>query len=115
LHRVSGDGLVVYYQAQTGLIHHQHQPALIREELCAYYYRGRLHNESGPAVIYKSGRQEWWWHGYLHRHHGDLPTVVDCQSQFWHRWGKLHRESGPAVVRGEGSEEFWLDGRFQHF
>lgn len=41
-----------------------------------------------PAVIYGSGRLEWWQHG------------------------KYHRDHGPAIINDDGSEEYWKKGKF---
>jgi len=56
----------------------------------AYYRKGTrtFHREDGPAAIWTSGRQEWYF----------------C--------GRLHRDDGPAVMYydDDGPLEWWLDG-----
>jgi hypothetical protein len=53
-----------------------------------YMYKGGpLHSESGPAVEYIVGRQEWW------------------------KNGEKHRLDGPAVITFDGKEETWIEGK----
>ena len=52
-----------------------------------YTLNGRCHRADGPAIVYKSGREEWW---------------LD---------GKLHRADGPAILYSTGREEWYINGK----
>ena len=95
--------------------------------------QGQRHRTDGlPAVIYASGRQEWWANGQRHRTDGlpavihpnghrtwwvngqlyrtDVPAVIDAGgSQEWYRNGRLHRIDGPAVILSDGSEYWYIN------
>jgi hypothetical protein len=47
---------------------------------------GKLHCDTGPAIIYPDGTKEWYQNGLLHR--------VD----------------GPAIEYPDGTEEYFLEG-----
>ena len=51
-----------------------------------YNSDGDFHREDGPAVIYSSGKQEWWVYGIL------------------------HRINGPAIIYSSGSQHWFVDG-----
>lgn len=79
------------YQASyvNGLLHSEDgSPTVIGRDgkYRAWYQRGRLHNTSGPAII---------WHRYLAYYEDGL------------RSSRL----GPAVTYEDGSKEFWLQGK----
>lgn len=48
---------------------------------------GDLHRKDGPAVMWKNGKQEWWYQG------------------------KRHRTGAPAVVEPDGGAEWWEFGQ----
>ena len=48
--------------------------------------QGRLHAETGPAVIHPLGTREWYWHGIR------------------------HRADGPAIEHANGHYEYWAQG-----
>jgi hypothetical protein len=58
-----------------------------------------IHNEYGPAVVYKNGRTEWYLNGKLHRDEEDKPAVVSKNIQIWYKNGKRHRENAPALIK----------------
>lgn len=62
------------------------EPAAICYNLTfAWYNKGKLHRENGPAFDYPSwGYSEWWYNG------------------------KRHRLDGPAVI-DEGEEQYWIN------
>lgn len=64
--------------------------------------RGQLHCEDTPAVILKSGHQEWWFNGTLHREGGPAVIYPDGKGEKWYRHGLLHREDGPAKISHSG-------------
>lgn len=53
----------------------------------AHYCNGKLHCETGPALIYKNGQTEY------------------------RLFGKRHRTDGPAVIYPNGAEEYWVNGK----
>ena len=56
-----------------------------------YLKDGDIHNEDGPAILFKNGNK-WWMKN-----------------------GRLHKENGEAIERQEKKEkifnEYWIDGR----
>ena len=68
-----------------------------------------LHNDEGPAVIYKTGRKEWYKYGKLHRIDGPAIIWAD-DTQEWYKDGKLHREDGPAVICPDGTQHWFKNG-----
>lgn len=46
-----------------------------------------LHRKKGPAIIFDSGRQEWWFEG------------------------KLHNETGPAIIGDDGEVSYYINGK----
>lgn len=58
-----------------------------------YFFKDKsarlIHNDNGPAVVYKSGMYKAWY--------------ID---------GKIHREDGPAREWSSGNVEYWLNGEF---
>lgn len=54
-----------------------------------------IHNENGPAVIYKNGDVQWVQNNIVHRIGG--PAIETKTSFTWYRWGKFHRLCGPAA------------------
>lgn len=46
------------------LIPHPDVPkVLLKPKFMTLDAEGRLHNETGPAIIWHNGRRAWWWHG----------------------------------------------------
>ncbi len=72
--------------------------------------KGERHREDGPAVIWDSGRREWWLNGKLHRIDGPAIETADGSKEWWVN-DERHREDGPAVERGNGIREWWVNGR----
>lgn len=74
-----------------------------------YHNDGVLSRVDGPAVIWPTGRKEWWFNGQLHCETG--PAIEDpALGQVWYKNGKRHRDNGPAVVMKSGRKEWWVDG-----
>jgi hypothetical protein len=93
---------------------------------------GRRHRIDGPAVIYKTGDREWYYHDKLHRiggpaitapygdqfwyqhgkpHRDDGPAVTTSDGyQAWYHYGKFHRDNGPAIIRVDDTKEYWFNG-----
>jgi hypothetical protein len=75
-----------------------------------WWKNGKLHREDGPAVVRMDGSQEWRKNGELHREDG--PAVVySFGRQEWWKNGQRHREDGPAVVYSFGQQEWWKNGK----
>lgn len=71
----------------------------------AWWLRGKLHREDGPAVEYSNGDKEWRLNGQLHR--ADGPAIeMENGSKFWFLHGLRHREDGPAQMYIHGSK-YW--------
>jgi hypothetical protein len=72
--------------------------------------KGLLHRQTGPAIIYPGGGQEWWLYGKLHRQDG--PAIIGWNGdQFWYLHDKLHRLTGPAVIWLDGTQTWHIHGR----
>ena len=48
----------------------------------------KLHRTDGPAIIYPSGKKEYWING------------------------KLHREDGSAIIWSNGRKEYWVNDKY---
>lgn len=73
-----------------------------------YSALGMVHREDGPALVYKSGREEWWKNNQLHREDG--PAISDTNYKAWAIRGHVHRIGGPAIERKE-SREYYIRGK----
>jgi len=91
---------------------------------------GQYHREDGPAVIYASGAEEWYWEdkftpGPTERHDNKLvwrDDKGDCHREYgpailykngkrtWCQNGEFHRVDGPAIIHRDRSEEWWWEG-----
>ena len=74
---------------------------------------GRSHRSlDRPAIIWATGRQEWWQHGLKHRD-GDQPAIIwPDGSKKWYQNDQLHREvDQPAVIWANGYQEWWKNGK----
>jgi hypothetical protein len=70
---------------------------------------GRLHRDSGPAVIHPDGTHSWYRHGVRHRDDGPAVTWADG-GEYWISNGKLQRLDGPAITRADGVARWYRDG-----
>lgn len=61
-----------------------------------------LHNLNGPAIVYKSGRKEYWVNGLKHRLDG--PAIVDktTTGKNWNLWYINGKLATPQI-------HFWAD------
>ena len=75
------------------------------------YYddNGRLHRDSGPAVIHPCGAYCWYRHGMIHRDGGPAIKRKDG-TELWLSNYRLHRLDGPAVTGPDGVERWYQDG-----
>ena len=61
-----------------------------------YKLDGSHHRSDGPAVIYNTGSEEWYFNGQYHRLNGPAVIYID-HNNHWYINGKLHRLDGPAI------------------
>ncbi len=68
-------------------------------------------DEDKPAVIYPTGKQEWWQNGKLSRHEDNGPAVIwsDGAEEWWYESNR-HRLGGPAFTLPNGSYKWYLYG-----
>jgi len=96
---------------KDGKLHCESGPAVIypgvKEE---WRLEGRIHREDGPSVVYADGRQEWWAEGKRHREGGPAITSPDGWEE-WYQNGLRHRDCGPAVTYPDGRKAWWVNGR----
>ena len=69
---------------------------------------GKLHREEGPAVIFPSGRKEWYRNGLRHRTDGPAIVHANGGQEWWHN-GQPHRVNGPAIEWENGHKEWWIN------
>ena len=67
---------------------------------------GRLHCETGPAIVWSDGEKHWYWGGKKHRVGGPSSTYKSGGTE-WRCMGKLHRVDGPAM-EGVGGFCMWF-------
>ena len=69
-----------------------------------------LHRDDDkPAVIYPTGKQEWWQNGKLSRPEDNGPAIIwsDGAKEWWYEDQK-HRVRGPAFILPNGSYKWYL-------
>ena len=74
-----------------------------------YDASGRLHRDSGPAVVYPCGAYCWYRHGVIHRDGGPAIKRTDGK-EFWLSNNRLHRLDAPAITSPQGLERWYQDG-----
>jgi len=101
----------LYKYILFGKLHNESGPAIIYEDgTKKWYYNSKLHNESGPARIDENGDKYWYIHGKLHNESG--PAIIDEDgTKKWYYCGKLHNESGPAIIDEDGHKEWYYHGK----
>jgi small GTP-binding protein len=73
---------------------------------------GVIHNDCGPAIIYKNGDKCWYLRGMYHRDEEDGPAVILSNgSMHYYKNGLEHRESGPAIITSNGELYFYINGK----
>ncbi|RTK95490.1 MAG: hypothetical protein EKK64_06625 [Neisseriaceae bacterium] len=73
-------------------------------------HKNKLHNTNGPAVIYKNGREEWYFEGKRHREDG--PAVDSENIKIWYKKGLRHRENDPALIKD--NLKVWYERGLKH-
>jgi hypothetical protein len=88
-------------------------PALTERNRCEYWLNGKLHNENGPAIVYKNGRIEYWKDGKRHNENG--PAVVIPEQGITEYWlnGEKHNENGPALIT-PSAEMYYKNGKLHN-
>ena len=73
-----------------------------------YDEKRRLHCEDGPAIV-GDDIEAWYRHGKLHRKFN--PALIDYRGKFWYQNGRSHRLDGPAKEWVDTSIPlaFWSD------
>ena len=86
--------------------------------------RNRLHNKKGPAIVRydqtgKVEKEAYYIRGDLHREDG--PAIViyrgkEIIKEWWYRLGRLHRIGAPAIIRKyppeyHDAEEWYIIGK----
>ena len=61
-----------------------------------YLLDGKFHRSDGPAAMYNTGSEEWYFNGKLHRLDGPAKIIINYYSH-WYKNGLPHRLDGPAV------------------
>ncbi len=63
-----------------------------------------------PAVIYPSGKKEWWANGNIHRDTG--PAIIEANgAQIWVRRNVIHRDDDlPAIIEANGARVWYQYG-----
>ena len=78
-----------------GVLHRVGGPARITSKELIWYNKGLKHNDTQPAVIDNTGREEWWFKGRLHNFEGKAtnrfsPVVVGQKGRedltFYREW-----------------------------
>lgn len=83
---------------------------------CVRHYDGnsRLHNDHGPAEVWKDGSYVWYFHGEKHRSDGPaeyrVTSFTGDEVKEWFFNGKQHRLDGPALIWGDKLQSWWIDG-----
>ena len=74
----------------------------------AWYKKGSLHRNDGPAVEYPNGDKVWYKNGQIHRDDGPAVEYPNG-TKYWYKNGDLHRDDGPAVEYPNGSKDYYLN------
>ena len=74
-----------------------------------YNHLGQLDRDSGPAVIYANGEQQWYQNGQRHRTDGPAVILPNGEQQ-WYQNGRLHRTARPAIILPDGEQQWVIDG-----
>ena len=74
-----------------------------------YSSDNQLHRESGPAVEYTTGENQWCQNGLLHRTDGPAVLWADG-TKLWYQNGLRHRTDGAAVEWPSGNKVWYING-----
>lgn len=84
------------------------------------YKNGKLHSDTGPAVIGPKNHEVYAKEGLIHRIGGPAETIYDPSDGYhcekWYLYGKCHRIDGPAEIRfdkrgGFYQESYYIEGK----
>ena len=106
---VTEKGTKVYYK--DDMVHNEDGPAAIfKSGTIGYYIEGKRHREDGPAVIYPNGITVYYIEGKKHREDGPAIIYPNGTVEYWIN-GKKHREDGPAVIYSSGTVEYYIEDK----
>jgi hypothetical protein len=62
-------------------------------------------------IIYagETARRSWNLNGKLHRETGSA-VIYSSGTEYWYRYGGLHREDGPAITYANGACYWYING-----
>jgi hypothetical protein len=101
------DGIISF---QNGEVHQENGPAIVwKNGQRDWFLNGKRHRIDGPAVIEQNGKTEWWVNDKRHREDGPAFEHINGRKE-WFFNGKPHRIDGPAVVDPEGVNEWFING-----
>lgn len=95
-----------------GRLHSDSGPALVQLDGSECFYRhGVLDRVGGPAIVRADGTREWLRNGLHDRVGGPAIESADG-TRFWMRGGRVTRtDGGPAIVRADGTQEWLVDNK----
>ena len=101
------DGIISF---KNGEVHQEDGPAIVwKNGQRDWFLNGKRHRIDGPAVIEPNGKTEWWVNDKRHREDGPAFEHINGRKE-WFFNGKPHRVDGPAVVDPEGVNEWFING-----
>ena len=76
----------------TNTIHSSGFPGSFDPIECSegWYYKGKLHRESGPAIVDNHGYQCWYFNGMKHRADGPAVIYSDGEMEWWYMDEEMH-------------------------
>ncbi len=92
-----------------GVLCRWYEPAVRTPTTTEWWFIGKLHNTTGPAVINANGKVEYWQYGKLHNANGPAVIYPDGSVEYWQN-GKLHNPYGPAIRHADGRIEYYING-----
>jgi len=97
-------------------LHRKNNPAYVNFDknnnltISGWFINGKLHRESGPAIVWKDGARKWYINGKLHRLNG--PAVIwKNEIKKWLIVAEkplLYRRSS---IQRNNNKEYWINGQ----
>jgi hypothetical protein len=105
---ITADNQYLYYKngKQYSLI----EEIVDDKGVISWLYKGVLHNDRRPAVIYPNGRLEYYNYGNFHSYNNKPAIITENNDKYWYKHGVLHRDSGPAVIMKSGLKLWYNEG-----
>jgi len=97
----------------NGKFHRSNGPAIERwNNQKESYFRGFVHKDLGPTVIYPQGSKFYYVNNKFHRIDGPAIELINGDKEWW-LYGLRHRIDGPAVERSNGDKfNFFCDVQY---